>query len=178
MSRIGQKPVEIPAKVKVQVNGSDVIIEGPKGKMNFSVHRNVTVSVDGTNVLVKRASEDRAVKALHGLTRSLISNMIKGVTDGFKKELEIQGVGFKAAVQGKNLNLSLGYSHPLFKVIPDDLKVQVVENTNIIIEGVDKQKVGQFAADVRSQYPPEPYKGKGVRYKGEQVRRKDGKTVQ
>ncbi|MDX2225530.1 MAG: 50S ribosomal protein L6 [Verrucomicrobiae bacterium] len=178
MSRIGQKPVQLPEKVKVAISGDQVNVEGPKGKLAWSLPKTVAARVEGSQVILTRQGETRAVRALHGLSRALINNMVKGVTEGFKKELDIQGVGFKAAVQGKNLNLSLGYSHPVFKVIPEHVKVVVTDNTQVSIEGPDKQVVGQFAAEIRSVYPPEPYKGKGVRYKGEQVRRKAGKTVQ
>jgi large subunit ribosomal protein L6 len=134
--------------------------------------------IDGTNVLVSRDGEDSEAKALHGLSRALINNMIKGVSEGFVKKLEIQGVGFKAAVQGKNVNLALGYSHPVNYPIPDQIKVTVEENTKVTIEGPSKQLVGQVASEIRSYYPPEPYKGKGVRYSDEKVTRKEGKTVQ
>jgi large subunit ribosomal protein L6 len=178
MSRIGKQPVPIPAKVKVEVKGQKIQVEGPKGKLNFDIPSRTTAKVDGANVLVTRQGEDSQAKALHGLTRSIINNMLLGVSTGFVKKLEIQGVGFKAAVQGKNVNLSLGYSHPINYPIPDQIKVTVEENTKVTIEGPDKQVVGQVAAELRSYYPPEPYKGKGVRYSDEKVIRKEGKTVQ
>lgn len=180
MSRIGQKAIVLPDKVKVNIAGPKVNIEGPKGKLEWSVPRQIKVNLnaDGKCIELSRSGDTRSVKALHGLSRSLLNNMVLGVSVGFKKELEIEGVGFKAAVQGKNLNLNLGYTHPIIKPIPTDVKVQVVENTQLTIEGPDKQVVGQFAAEIRAAYPPEPYKGKGVRYKGEQIRRKAGKTVQ
>jgi large subunit ribosomal protein L6 len=178
MSRIGKQPVPIPAKVKVEVKGQKIQVEGPKGKLNFDIPSRTTAKVDGTNVLVTRDGEDSQARALHGLTRSIINNMLVGVSAGFVKKLEIQGVGFKAAVQGKNVNLSLGYSHPINYPIPDQIKVTVEENTKVTIEGPDKQVVGQVAAELRSYYPPEPYKGKGVRYSDEKVIRKEGKTVQ
>ena len=178
MSRIGKQPVPIPAKVKVEVKGQKIHVEGPKGKLNFDIPARTTAKVDGTNVLVTRDGEDAQARALHGLTRSIINNMLLGVSAGFVKKLEIQGVGFKAAVQGKNVNLSLGYSHPINYPIPDQIKVTVEENTKVTIEGPDKQVVGQVAAELRSYYPPEPYKGKGVRYSDEKVIRKEGKTVQ
>jgi large subunit ribosomal protein L6 len=179
MSRIGNKAVEIPAKVKVSI-GTDgaVAVEGPKGKLNWTLPRNIKASVEQDRVSVVRDAETRSVKALHGLSRSLIHNMVVGVMDGFTKQLEIEGVGFKAAVQGQNLNLSLGFSHPILFPIPKEIKITVAENTKIAIQGIDKKLVGQVAADIRRFYPPEPYKGKGVRYAGEQVRRKEGKTVQ
>src|SRR4051812_44645790 len=178
MSRIGKQPITIPAKVKVQIKGQHVSIEGPKGKLDWELPRRTSLKVDDGKVIVSRQGDDAQAKALHGLSRSLVNNMIKGVSDGFVKKLEIQGVGFKAAVQGKNVNLSLGYSHPLNYAIPDQVKVTVEENTKLTIEGPDKQVIGQVAAEIRAYYPPEPYKGKGVRYVGEKVERKEGKTVQ
>jgi len=178
MSRIGKQPVAIPPKVKVDVKGQQVSVEGPKGKLNIELHRRTSAKVENSTVLVSRQGDDAQAKALHGLSRSLINNMVKGVSEGFVKKLEIQGVGFKAAVQGKNVNLSLGYSHPLNYPIPDQVKVTVEENTKLTIEGHDKQVIGQVAAEIRAYYPPEPYKGKGVRYVGEKVERKEGKTVQ
>lgn len=178
MSRIGKQPIAIPAKVKVEVKGQKVFVEGPKGKLNFDLPAHTTLKVDGGNVQVGRAGDSAQAKALHGLSRALVNNMIKGVSEGFVKKLEIQGVGFKAAVQGKVVNMTLGYSHPINYPIPDQIKVTVEENTKLTIEGPDKQVVGQVAAELRSFYPPEPYKGKGVRYVGEHVQRKEGKTVQ
>ncbi len=179
MSRIGNKAVEIPAKVKVNVDGSGkVAVEGPKGKLNWTLPKSIKANVADNQVSLVRDAETRSVKALHGLSRALINNMVVGVSEGFSKKLEIEGVGFKAAVQGSNLNLSLGFSHPILFPIPKDIKIIVTENTKISIEGADKKTVGQVAADIRGYYPPEPYKGKGVRYAGEQVRRKEGKTVQ
>ena len=178
MSRIGKQPVAIPPKVKVDIKGDKVNIEGPKGKLAFQLPGRTTAKVDGANVLVSRAGDDSEAKALHGLSRAIINNMLKGVSDGFVKKLEIQGVGFKAAVQGKTITMNLGYSHPINYPIPDQVKVTVEENTKITVEGPDKQMVGRVAAELRSFYPPEPYKGKGVRYAGEQVKRKEGKTVQ
>ncbi|MDZ4742431.1 MAG: 50S ribosomal protein L6 [Verrucomicrobiota bacterium] len=178
MSRIGSKLIEIPKNVKVQVNGDHVNVEGPKGKLEYVLPRQISVLIEGTTVSLKRQVETRVVKALHGLSRSLINNMIEGVNTGFKKDLEINGVGFKAVVKGNNLDLNVGFSHPVLLPIPEGIKVQVNENTQIAIEGYDKQVVGQFAAEIRSIYPPEPYKGKGIKYKGEIIRRKAGKTVQ
>src|ERR1051325_9981779 len=178
MSRIGKQPIAIPPKVKVEVKGQQVSVEGPKGKLNWELPRRTAAKVDNGKVLISRQGDDAQAKALHGLSRSLVNNMVKGVSDGFVKKLEIQGVGFKAAVQGKNVNLSLGYSHPLNYAIPDQIKVTVEENTKLTIEGPNKQVVGQVAAEIRSFYPPEPYKGKGVRYQNEKVVRKEGKTVQ
>ena len=178
MSRIGKQPIAIPPKVKVEVKGQQVFVEGPKGKLNWQLPRHTSIKVEAGKVLVSRQGDDDRVKALHGLSRALVNNMVRGVSEGFVKKLEIQGVGFKAAVQGKAVNLSLGYSHPINYPIPDQIKVTVEENTKLTIEGPDKRVVGQVAAEIRGFYPPEPYKGKGVRYVGEHVQRKEGKTVQ
>ncbi len=178
MSRIGKQPIAIPSKVKVEVKGQQVFVEGPKGKLNWQLPRRTSIKVDNGKVLISRKGDDDATKALHGLSRALVNNMVRGVSEGFVKKLEIQGVGFKAAVQGKNVNMALGFSHPILYPIPDQVKVTVEENTKLTIEGPDRQVVGQVAAELRSFYPPEPYKGKGVRYVGEHVVRKEGKTVQ
>ena len=178
MSRIGKQPIIIPPKVKVAVSGQQVSVEGPKGKLNLELHRRTSLKVEGDKIVVSRQGDDAEAKAMHGLSRALVNNMVKGVSEGFVKRLGIQGVGFKAAVQGKQVNLSLGYSHPLLYPIPDQIKVTVEENTKLTIEGPDKAMVGKVAAEIRSYYPPEPYKGKGVRYSDEKVRRKEGKTVQ
>ncbi len=179
MSRIGNKAVEIPDKVKVNVDQEGAVsVEGPKGKLQWQLPRQIRASVQDNRVSLVREAESRSVKALHGLSRSLVHNMVQGVSEGFTKQLEIEGVGFKAAVQGSTLNLNLGFSHPVPFSIPKDIKITVAENTKITVQGVDKKLVGQVAADIRRFYPPEPYKGKGVRYAGEQIRRKVGKTVQ
>jgi large subunit ribosomal protein L6 len=179
MSRIGNKAVEIPDKVKVNISqDGDVAVEGPKGKLNWTLPRGINASVADNRISLARAAETRSVKALHGLARSLVNNMVEGVSNGFTKDLIIEGVGFKAAVQGDNLNLSLGFSHPVLHPIPQGIKITVAENTKISVSGIDKHLVGQVAADIRRYYPPEPYKGKGVRYAGEVIRRKEGKTVQ
>ena len=178
MSRVGLKPISLPAKVSVKVDAGKVVVEGPKGKLDLSLPAGISIKSEDTSVVVSRASEARNHRALHGTVRSLVNNMITGVSQGFSKDLEIQGVGLRAAVKGKDLDLSLGKSHPILHPIPAGLTVTVNENTKIKVEGIDKQLVGQFAADVRSYYPPEPYKGKGVRYAGEQIQRKEGKTVQ
>ena len=179
MSRIGNKIVEIPDKVKVNIgNDGAVAVEGPKGKLSWTLPRNIKGSVADNKVSIVRDAETRSVKALHGLSRSLVNNMVVGVSAGFTKDLIIEGVGFKAAVQGSTLNLSLGKSHPILFPIPNEIKITVAENTKIAISGIDKKVVGQVAADIRRYYPPEPYKGKGVRYAGEVIRRKEGKTVQ
>src|SRR5215470_16770535 len=178
MSRIGKQPIALPPKVKVEVKGQKVSVEGPKGKLNLELPRRTSLKVDGANVLISRQGDDAQARALHGLSRALVNNMVRGVSEGFVKKLEIQGVGFKAAVQGKTINMNLGYSHPINYPIPDQIKITVEENTKITIEGPDRQVVGQVAAELRSFYPPEPYKGKGVRYTDERVVRKEGKTVQ
>jgi large subunit ribosomal protein L6 len=179
MSRIGKTPITLPDKVKVTVaDGNQVIVEGPKGKLNWELPKAISLTVEGTKLTVERGSENREVRALHGLSRALVNNMVIGVSAGFRKDLEIQGVGFRAAVKGDKLDLSIGYSHPVLFPIPKEIKVAVTDNTKISIEGIDRQLVGQVAADIRAYYPPEPYKGKGIRYAGEQVRRKEGKTVQ
>src|SRR6059058_5610206 len=170
MSRIGNKSIALPDKVKVNVgNDGAVAVEGPKGKLNWKLPRDISAKVENNHVSLARAAETRSVKALHGLSRALLNNMVRGVSEG---------VGFKAAVQGQKLNLSLGFSHPILFPIPKDIKIVVSENTKLTISGIDKKLVGQVAADIRRYYPPEPYKGKGVRYAGEQIRRKEGKTVQ
>jgi large subunit ribosomal protein L6 len=178
MSRIGKQPIAIPPQVKVEVKGQRVLVEGPKGKLNFELPRRMSLKVADGKALVSREGDDAQAKALHGLSRALLNNMVKGVSEGFVKKLEIQGVGFKAAVQGKVVNMVLGYSHPINYPIPDQIKVTVEENTKLTIEGPDRQVVGLVAAELRGFYPPEPYKGKGVRYAGEHVQRKEGKTVQ
>jgi len=170
--------VVVPPKVKVVVKDGKVSVEGPKGKLEFQLPKRTAAAVQENQVLVTRDGEDAAAKALHGLSRSLINNMVKGVSEGYVKKLEIQGVGFKASVQGNTVNMLLGFSHPINYPIPAQIKVTVEENTKLTIEGPDKQVVGQVASELRSFYPPEPYKGKGVRYAGEKVVRKEGKTVQ
>ena len=178
MSRIGQKPIEVPDKVKVVVKGPLVNIEGPRGKLNHTLPAGIEARLDGKTLLVEKKGETRQHKALHGLSRSLLANFVQGANVGFQKKLEIQGVGFKAALAGNKLNLNLGFSHPIVYTVPDDIKVTVTDPTNILVEGADKQKVGAVAADIRGYYPPEPYKGKGVRYAGEKIIRKEGKTAQ
>jgi large subunit ribosomal protein L6 len=177
MSRVGLKPISLPEKVAVTLDGRTVVVVGPKGQLDFNLPEGISLKNDAGNVIVSRATELRQHRALHGTARSLVQNMIIGVTQGYVKNLEIHGVGLRAAVKGQDLDLSLGRSHPLLHPIPAGLTVTVNENTKIKVEGIDKQVVGQFAAEVRSFYPPEPYKGKGVRYVGEKVRRKEGKSV-
>ena len=178
MSRIGKQPIAIPPKVKVEVKGQNISVEGPKGKLDLDLPRRTSLKVENGNILISRDGEDSDARALHGLSRALVNNMVRGVTDGFVKKLEIQGVGFKAAVVGSNVNMVLGFSHPIVYAIPAQIKVTVEENTKITIEGPDRQVVGLVASELRSFYPPEPYKGKGVRYSDERVIRKEGKTVQ
>jgi large subunit ribosomal protein L6 len=178
MSRIGKQAIAIPPKVKVEVKGQKVSVEGPKGKLDWELPRRTNLKVENGKVVVNREGDDARAKALHGLSRALVNNMVRGVSEGFTKKLEIQGVGFKAAVAGNTVNMTLGYSHPIVYTIPAQIKVTVEENTKITIEGPDRQVVGQVAAELRSFYPPEPYKGKGVRYSDERVIRKEGKTVQ
>lgn len=178
MSRVGKKAVELPSGVKVNI-GADrlVAVEGPKGKLSFQLPSPITASVDAGKVLINNPTENRSTKALHGLSRALVNNMVLGVSQGFVKKLEINGVGFKAAVKGDILDLSLGFSHPVNFPIPSGIKVTVLENTKVTIEGIDKHLVGQVAADIRAYYPPEPYKGKGIKYSDEVIRRKAGKSV-
>jgi large subunit ribosomal protein L6 len=178
MSRIGKAPVSVPPKVKVEIKDGHVMAEGPKGKLSMALPPRTTAELKDGKVMVSRADDLAESKAMHGLGRALVNNMLLGVSEGFVKKLEIHGVGFKAAVTGKKITLNLGFSHPVEVAIPDQVKVVVEENTKLTIEGPSKQVVGQIAAEIRSFYPPEPYKGKGVRYVGEQIVRKEGKTVQ
>ena len=176
MSRIGRKPIVIPAGVEVTVNGHNVTVKGPKGTLNSNIHPLMNVTVENGQVLVTRPNDEKQARSLHGLTRTLINNMVEGVTNGFKKELEIQGVGYRAAKQGNTLVLNLGYSHPVNVPEVDGITIDVPDPLKIVINGIDKQKVGQFAAEVREKRPPEPYKGKGIRYAGEFVAHKEGKA--
>jgi large subunit ribosomal protein L6 len=178
MSRIGKQPIAVPPQVKVEVKGQKISVEGPKGKLAWELPKRTSLKVEAGKITVSRDGDDAQSKALHGLSRSLVNNMVKGVAEGYVKKLEIQGVGFKAAVTGKVVNLALGFSHPINYTIPDQIKVTVEENTKVTIEGPDKMLVGKVASELRAYYPPEPYKGKGVRYAGEHVQRKEGKTVQ
>lgn len=177
MSRIGKLPVTIPAKVKVSVKDGAVLVEGPKGKVQQTFDSVVKIEVADGKVVVTPQDETRFAHAMHGTARSIINGMVVGVVDGYTKELEIQGVGFKAAVVGKVVDLALGYSHPIKYDIPEGIKVTVTDQTKVKIEGCNKQLVGKVATEIRAFYPPEPYKGKGVRIVGERVRRKEGKTV-
>lgn len=177
MSRIGKQPVSIPDKVKVSVNGGTVLVEGPKGKVQKTFAPVVKVTVANQKVTFEPTEESRFAKAMYGTARSVVAGMVRGVTDGYTKDLEIQGVGFKANLKGNLLDLALGYSHPIVMTIPNGIKITVTDQTKLKVEGADKQLVGAVTAEIRSYYPPEPYKGKGVRIVGERVRRKEGKTV-
>ena len=179
MSRIGKKPVTIVSGAKVAVSGQTINVEGPLGKLSFEARPQISISVDGgkNEVVVARADYERESKALHGLTRALIDNMIEGVTKGFEKKLEVVGVGYLAAIKGDTLQLRVGFANEIHKKIPKGLKVTCPDQTHIVVQGCDKQLVGQFAAEVRAARKPEPYKGKGVRYQGEQVKIKPGKSA-
>ncbi len=178
MSRIGRQPIPVPPTVKVSIQGRSIHVEGPKGKLRFELPERIQARLDAGRIVVSRDGDDAEARARHGLGRAILNNMVKGVSEGYVKKLEIHGVGFKAAVQGQTVNLNLGYSHPIRYTVPAQIKVTVEENTKLTVEGPDKQVVGQVAADLRAFYPPEPYKGKGVRYAGERIIRKEGKTVQ
>lgn len=177
MSRIGRKPVVIPEKVKISVQGETVQVQGPKGTLTMKVHPRITVTVEDHEAKVSRSTDLQTDRALHGLTRSLLQNMINGVTKGYSKELEIVGVGVKASVKGNTLTMLLGFTHPIEYNFGKDIEIKCAKPTQIQISGMDKQRVGQVAAEIRSFYKPEPYKGKGIRYVGEYVRRKQGKAV-
>ncbi len=176
MSRIGKMPIVIPAGIDVKIDGSAVTVKGPKGTLTRTVHKNITVALDGAVINVTRPNESNENKALHGLTRSLVANMVTGVSEGYKKDLEINGVGFRAAKQGSDLVLTVGYSHQVIIPEIEGITIEVPAFNRISILGADKQMVGQFAADVRKKRPPEPYKGKGIKYADEIIRRKEGKA--
>lgn len=176
MQRVGKDPMEIPKGVTMKIDGRTVSVKGPKGEQSFIAPQGISISMDEGSFQVARDNNSRHLKACHGMTFRLIRNMILGVTEGFKKELEIQGVGYKAALAGKNLKLDLAFSHDIVFEPPKGITIQVPKPTHIVIEGIDKQQVGQVAANIRSYRPPEPYKGKGIRYLGEQIIRKEGKT--
>lgn len=176
MSRIGKKPVVVPAAVKVDVNGSRVSVKGPAGELGLSVHPSMAVSVEGSSLVVSRPDDKRSSRALHGLTRSLIQNMVEGVMKPFEKKLEITGVGYNASLASGKLTLQVGFANKIVLVVPDGVKCEVPDATHVIVKSCDKQACGQFAAEIRSVRPPEPYKGKGIRYQDEQVRRKAGKA--
>jgi len=177
MSRIGVRPVIIPKGIKMSVTQSAVNIEGPKGKLDFPLSHRIKVTAEDNKIKVSRLGNSKADRALHGLTRAMIANMVKGVSEGFVKELELVGVGYRAQLAGKKLTMQVGFSHSIEYKIPDGVTLELPKQTQIIIKSIDKQKVGQVAANIRSFQPPEPYKGKGVRYAGEQVRRKAGKAM-
>jgi large subunit ribosomal protein L6 len=176
MSRIGKKPVTIPKGVTLQLQDHTVAVKGPKGELRRTLHEEMQLALDKDQFTVTRPSDEQKHKALHGLTRTLVQNMVDGVSKGFSKSLEIQGVGYKAEAKAYGVNLIVGYSHPVKYEAPKGIKISVDNNTNVKVEGADKELVGQVAAELRSVRPPEPYKGKGIRYVGEQVRRKAGKT--
>ena len=177
MSRIGKKPVPIVGGAKVSVNGTKIEVEGPKGKLSYDHRPEIIVTVDGDRVLVTRHTDDRTSRELHGLTRAIVNNMIIGVTEGYERKLEIVGVGYLAAIKGDVLQLRVGYANELHRKIPSELNVTCPDQTHIVIQGCDKQQVGQFAAEIRALRKPEPYKGKGVRYQGEYVKIKPGKSA-
>ncbi len=177
MSRIGKNPIAIPDKVKINILDRKVTIEGPKGRLEQSIPMGINVEVKDNLMVVTRLDESKQSKSNHGTIRQLLFNMVKGVVEGYQKNLEIQGVGFRAQAQGKFLNMQLGFTHPVNFSIPDDIKILTPKPTQIQVQGIDKFKVGEIAANIRKVFPPEPYKGKGIRYAGEYVRRKQGKAV-
>ena len=176
MSRIGRKPINIPAGVEVKINGSEVTVKGPKGSLTQSFSPKMNIAQEGAEILVTRPNDEKENRSLHGLTRTLLNNMVVGVTEGFSKTLEVQGVGYRVQKQGKDLVMNLGYSHQVVVSENEDIKIESPNANTIVISGIDKQEVGQFAAEVREKRPPEPYKGKGIRYEGEYVRHKEGKA--
>lgn len=178
MSRIGKKPIQIPEGVTVTVEANNnVVVKGPKGELNFKFHSDMKFVQEDNVVSIETANNSKMNNTMSGTTRALLNNMVEGVSKGYQKALEIKGVGYRAALKGSTLTISAGYSHPVDMEVPTDLTVEVPTNTEVVVKGVDKQKVGQFAAQIRDVRPPEPYKGKGIRYKGEYVRRKEGKTA-
>ena len=176
MSRIGRKPITIPAGVQVTLKDGVVTAKGPKGELTQKFHQNITIAIEGNEIVVTRPNDEKENRALHGLTRTLVANMVEGVANGFTKELEVNGVGYRVAKQGKDLVMNLGYSHQVFMSEIPGITIEVPNPNKIIISGPDKQLVGQFAAEVREKRPPEPYKGKGIKYVTEHIRRKEGKT--
>lgn len=176
MSRIGNKPINIPAGVEVKIDNGNITVKGPKGTLERTIHEDMKVTIDGAIITVLRPSDEAKHKALHGLTRALINNMVIGVTEGFKKELEINGVGYRAQKQGKNLVMNLGYSHQVIMGEPEGITIEVPNPNKVIVNGIDKEAVGQFATVIREKRPPEPYRGKGIKYVDEVIRRKEGKT--
>lgn len=176
MSRIGKKPIEIPNGVTVTINGNTVTVKGPKGELTRSFSPVLDIKLEDNVLTVSRSSDDKEERALHGTTRSLLANMVEGVSKGFQKNLELVGVGYRAQKQGKKLVLNVGYSHPVEIEPEENIEIEVPANTKIVVKGIDKERVGAVAANIRAVRPPEPYKGKGIRYEGEYVRRKEGKT--
>ena len=176
MSRIGRKPIPVPAGVEVKIDGSSVTVKGPKGSLSDTFNEEMHIERLGDEIIITRPSDHKGHRSLHGLTRSLLGNMVVGVSEGFRKELEVNGVGYRAAKQGKNLVMNLGYSHQVIMPEIDGITIEVPQPNRIVIIGSDKQKVGQFAANVRGKRPPEPYKGKGIKYAGEVIVRKEGKA--
>ena len=177
MSRIGKKPISVPAGVDVKIDGTTVTVKGPKGTLVEKFNKDMIIKLEGNEVIVERPSEDKLHKSLHGLTRTLIHNMIEGVTNGYSKTLEIEGIGYRAAKQGTNVVMNLGFSHQVTVPETADIKLDVPNPNTIVVNGIDKQKVGQYAAEIREKRPPEPYKGKGIRYQGEHIIRKEGKAA-
>jgi large subunit ribosomal protein L6 len=177
MSRIGSKPIPLGTGVDVNISERTVTVKGLKGTLNHTIPELIDAKIEGGNLLLTRVNNSRRARSLHGLSRTLLANLVTGVVSGFKKELQIQGVGYRAQVKGKTLVLNLGFSHPIEFPIPEEIQISVAENTRITVEGIDKQQVGQVAASIRGFRPPEPYKGKGIRYFGEYVMQKEGKSV-
>jgi len=176
MSRIGRKPIAIPAGVEVKLDGTTITVKGPKGTLTRELHPNMKVEIEGAEIIVSRPNDNKENRSLHGLTRTLISNMVIGVNETFKKELEVNGIGYRCEVKGQELTLKIGYSHDVVMIAPEGVTVEVPNPNKVVISGPDKQKVGQFAANVREKRPPEPYKGKGIKYVDEYIRRKEGKA--
>ena len=177
MSRVGKNPIPIPSKVKVEIDQNEITVSGPKGELKREIHPSLKMETSKDEIVVFRSSDSKFHKSLHGLTRALIANMVDGVSTGYRKALEIQGIGYKAELMGKKLNLSLGFSHPILFSPPEGIKIDLGSPTKIMVSGIDKELVGLVAAKIRSFRPPEPYKGKGIRYEGEFVRKKAGKTA-
>ena len=177
MSRIGKKPVQIPAGVEVAVDGKHVAIKGSKGTLEYDLHEEINAVVENNEVIVTRDNDERTARAMHGLTRALIQNMVIGVSEGYQKTLELSGVGYRVQQKGKKLELSLGFSHPVFVEQPEGITLEVPDNTHIVVKGISKQMVGRVAAEIRAKRPPEPYKGKGIHYQDEHIRRKLGKAA-
>ena len=177
MSRIGKKPITVPAGVEVKINGSEVSVKGPKGELKNTFNPDIAIVMEGNEILVSRPSDVKEHRAMHGLTRTLIANMVTGVTEGYSKTLDVNGVGYRVQMQGKNLVMNLGYSHQVIMPEVEGIKIETPSANQIVISGADKQLVGQFAADVRKKRPPEPYKGKGIKYSDEHIRRKEGKAA-